>query len=51
MAISHLSLYERAGEIKTISTRHATVAGFMADVYYRVSGHSTSTLNSALVIN
>jgi acetolactate synthase-1/2/3 large subunit len=27
------ALYERAEEIKTISTRHETVAGFMADVY------------------
>jgi acetolactate synthase I/II/III large subunit len=27
------ALYERAEEIKTISTRHETVSGFMADVY------------------
>src|SRR4029077_2253878 len=35
------ALYERAEEIKTISTRHETVSGFMADVYYRVSGQPT----------
>jgi acetolactate synthase-1/2/3 large subunit len=40
------ALYERADEIKTISTRHETVAGFMADVYYRVSGQPTATFTS-----
>src|SRR5712691_10155935 len=40
------ALYERAEEIKTISTRHETVAGFMADVYYRVSGQPTATFTS-----
>jgi len=40
------ALYERAEEIKTISTRHETVAGFMADVFYRVSGQPTATFTS-----
>jgi acetolactate synthase I/II/III large subunit len=40
------ALYERAGEIKTISTRHEAVAGFMADVFYRVSGRPTATFTS-----
>ena len=32
------ALYERSHDIKTISVHHESVAGFMADVYYRVSG-------------
>ncbi len=40
------ALYERADEIKTISTRHESVAGFIADVYYRVSGQPTATFTS-----
>src|SRR6202142_3584014 len=32
------ALYERADDIKTISVHHESVAGFMADGYYRVSG-------------
>src|SRR6202035_610961 len=32
------ALYERSDEIKTISVHHESVAGFMADVYYRVAG-------------
>ncbi len=40
------ALYERRDEIKTISTRHETVAGFAADVYYRVSGQPTATFTS-----
>src|SRR4051812_49457115 len=43
------ALYERADDIKTISVHHESVAGFMADVYYRVSGRSeehTSELQS-----
>ncbi len=40
------ALYERADEIETISTRHETVSGFMADVYYRVSGQPTATFTS-----
>src|ERR1700730_378475 len=40
------ALYERAGDIKTISVHHETVAGFMADVYYRVSGPPTATFTS-----
>src|SRR6201990_538983 len=31
------ALYERSHDIKTISVHHESVAGFMADVYYRVS--------------
>jgi acetolactate synthase-1/2/3 large subunit len=40
------ALYERSGEIKTISTRHETVAGFMADAYYRVAGRPVATFTS-----
>src|SRR5437588_7101357 len=40
------ALYERSSEIKTISTHHESVAGFMADVYYRVSGKVTATFTS-----
>ena len=40
------ALYERAEEIKTISARHETASGFMADVYYRVSGQPTATFTS-----
>jgi acetolactate synthase-1/2/3 large subunit len=40
------ALYERASDIKTISTHHETVAGFMADVYYRVAGRPTATFTS-----
>jgi acetolactate synthase-1/2/3 large subunit len=40
------ALHERADEIKTISSRHETVSGFMADVYYRVSGQPTATFTS-----
>src|SRR5271156_458399 len=39
------ALYERS-EIKTISVHHESVAGFMADVYYRVSGRPTATFTS-----
>ena len=40
------ALYERSSEIKAISTHHESVAGFMADVYYRVSGKATATFTS-----
>jgi acetolactate synthase-1/2/3 large subunit len=40
------ALYERKSDIKTISVHHETVAGFMADVYYRVSGHPVATFTS-----
>jgi acetolactate synthase-1/2/3 large subunit len=40
------ALYERASDIKTISTHHETVAGFMADVYYRVAGRPVATFTS-----
>ena len=40
------ALYERSDEIKTISVHHETVAGFMADVYYRVAGQPTATFTS-----
>jgi acetolactate synthase I/II/III large subunit len=40
------ALYERQDDIKTISVHHETVAGFMADVYYRVSGQPTATFTS-----
>jgi acetolactate synthase I/II/III large subunit len=40
------ALYERKNDIKTVSVRHESVAGFMADVYYRVSGRPTATFTS-----
>jgi len=40
------ALYERKDDIKTISVHHETVAGFMADCYYRVSGQPTATFTS-----
>ena len=40
------ALYERSREIATVSVHHETVAGFMADVFYRVSGKPTATFTS-----
>src|SRR5437870_1998623 len=40
------ALYERADEIKTVSVHHESVAGFVADVYYRVCGKPTATFTS-----
>ena len=40
------AMYERADDIKTISVHHESVAGFMADVFYRVSGQPTATFTS-----
>ena len=40
------ALYERQADIKTISVHHETVAGFMADVYYRVAGRPVATFTS-----
>ena len=40
------ALYERSDDIKTISVHHESVAGFMADVYYRVAGRPTATFTS-----
>jgi acetolactate synthase-1/2/3 large subunit len=40
------ALHARADRIKTISVRHESMAGFMADVYYRVSGRPTATFTS-----
>src|ERR1700686_696976 len=40
------ALYERPHDIKTLSVHHESVAGFMADVYYRVSGRPTATFTS-----
>ena len=40
------ALHARAGDIKTVSVHHESVAGFMADVYYRVSGQPTATFTS-----
>jgi acetolactate synthase-1/2/3 large subunit len=39
-------LYERKNDIQTVSVRHESVAGFMAGVYYRVSGQPTATFTS-----
>ncbi len=40
------ALYERSREIKTVSVHHESVSGFMADVFYRVSGRPTATFTS-----
>ena len=40
------ALFERKADIKTVSVHHESVAGFMADVYYRVSGQPTATFTS-----
>ncbi len=40
------ALYERKHDLKTVSVHHESVAGFMADVYYRVSGRPTATFTS-----
>ena len=40
------AMHERADEIATISVHHESVSGFMADVYYRVSGQPTATFTS-----
>src|SRR6202142_1180079 len=40
------ALFERKHDIETISVHHESVAGFMADVYYRVSGRPTATFTS-----
>ena len=40
------ALHARSDEIKTISVRHESIAGFMADVFYRVSGQPIATLTS-----
>src|SRR3979411_500569 len=40
------ALHERATDIKTISVHHETVAGFMADVYYRIAGRPVATFTS-----
>ncbi len=40
------AFYERADEIKAVSVHHESVSGFMADVYYRVSGQPVATFTS-----
>ncbi len=40
------AFHERSDEIKSVSVRHESVAGFMADVYYRVSGQPVATFTS-----
>src|SRR5512136_262048 len=40
------AFYERAKEIKALSVHHESVAGFMADVYYRVAGQPVATFTS-----
>jgi acetolactate synthase I/II/III large subunit len=40
------ALHERADAIKTVSVHHESVAGFMADVYYRITGQPTATFTS-----
>ena len=40
------ALHERADEIKTLSVRHESLCGFMADVYYRVAGKPVATFTS-----
>ena len=41
------AMYERSDDIKTISVHHESVSGFMADVFYRVSGQPTATFTSS----
>ncbi|HUY51445.1 MAG TPA: thiamine pyrophosphate-binding protein [Streptosporangiaceae bacterium] len=38
--------YDRRDDIQTISTHDERVAGFIADAYYRVSGHPIATYSS-----
>lgn len=40
------AFYERGNEIKALSVHHESVSGFMADVYYRVSGQPVATFTS-----
>ncbi len=40
------ALHERRDDIKTISVHHETIAGFMADAYYRVAGKPVATFTS-----
>jgi len=40
------AFYERSSEIKALSVHHESVSGFMADVYYRVSGQPVATFTS-----
>src|SRR3954471_19059914 len=40
------ALHERSSDITTISVHHESVAGFMADVYYRVAGKPVATFTS-----
>ncbi|HVH73969.1 MAG TPA: thiamine pyrophosphate-binding protein [Stellaceae bacterium] len=40
------ALHERKSDIATISVHHESVAGFMADVFYRVSGKPIATFTS-----
>src|SRR5256885_6315391 len=40
------ALFERQSDIKTISVHHESVAGFMADAYYRVKGKPVATFTS-----
>jgi acetolactate synthase-1/2/3 large subunit len=40
------AFYERSDEIKALSVHHESVSGFMADVFYRVSGRPVATFTS-----
>lgn len=40
------AMHERMDDITTISVHHESVSGFMADVFYRVSGQPTATFTS-----
>ena len=40
------ALYDRRGEIRTISVHHESVAGFVADAYHRIRHEPISTLTS-----
>jgi thiamine pyrophosphate-dependent acetolactate synthase large subunit-like protein len=40
------ALYDRADEITTISVNHESVAGFMADAYFRVRHEPVATLTA-----
>src|SRR5690349_3998167 len=40
------ALHERRDEITTVSVHHESVAGFMADAWFRVRGEPVATLTS-----
>ncbi|WP_053384509.1 thiamine pyrophosphate-binding protein [Leucobacter celer] len=41
------ALYDRQSEIKTISVHHESVAGFVAEIYFRITGKPIATFTSS----